>query len=442
MDAWHGVLVAGVLGFGAAAVWLAMWLSRVGTELGAAQAEVERLRPVLGRVEGAEARARELHVEAARLQERLEKTAEVGREREAAAARREAELKASIEDLTGKFKEVFGRLSADALRQASADFLKLAEAKLGEKTETAKGEMDKRKAAVDELIRPMAEALRRTDERLTGLSAASEGLKSETVRLVRALSKPEVRGRYGEIQLERVAELAGMKPYCDFASQESQRDGEGRLLRPDMTVKLPNDRRLVVDAKTNTHAYLEAVNARDDAERESWLDRYAEHVADQVTALSRKSYWSNDPGAYDFIVMFVPGDQFLDAALARRPDLIERAAEQNVIIASPATLIGLLRAVAVGWREKRIEEQARELLELGRELHERAAVAFEHVAELGASIEQSVNRYNKVVGSIESRVLPTLRKFEESGAASAKQLVEIKEVGALVRQPMLLPEVG
>jgi DNA recombination protein RmuC len=224
-----------------------------------------------------------------------------------------------------------------------------------------------------------------------------------------------------------------MVSYCDFTEQTSTRDGEGKLLRPDMVVRLPNERVIAVDAKTNTYAYLEAVNARDAAEREQHLDRFATHVYDQAKKLSDKRYWAQFEGSPEFVVMFVPGDHFIDAALARRSDLIEIAAQHNVILASPSTLIGLLRAVAVGWREHRLAEEAQALLRLGAELHERAATTFEHARKLGDALKTSVERYNSMAGSIDQRIRPTLRKFEEAGAKSGKSLAELPEVEVQAR---------
>lgn len=427
------ILLAIILPLIAALAWLALLLARAaaraaaaGSERDAAAAELDRIRH---QAERDAARVAEAQAQLAALQERI-----------AAFSRREDDLKATVADMTEKFRAVFAQLSGEALKSSREDFLALARKAFEADRAAGVAELDKRKAAVDELIRPIREALARTEDKLTGLSATSSDLKTETVRLVRALSRPEVRGRYGEIQLRRVAELAGMKNYCDFTEQESRRDADGRILRPDMIVRLPNDRRIVVDAKTNTSAYLEAANARTPEEQDACLERFAGHVADQVAALSRKQYWAGDAGAFDFVVMFLPGDQFLDAALARRPDLLEKAAEQNVILASPSTLIGLLRAVAVGWREQRIAEQARELFDLGRELHDRAAVAIGHVADLGRSLAQAVERYNAAVGSIESRLFPTLRKFEDSDILSAKRIDDPPKVTAMTRQPSLLPD--
>lgn len=340
-----------------------------------------------------------------------------------------------------RLKEAFGALSAEALKASREEFLVQArpvfEAAKKEQSDLVRpiGEvLEKTREKLEAIDKARAESFARLHEKIETVTGASEGLRGETERLTRALSRPEVRGRYGEIQLRRVAELAGMTSYCDFTEQESTRDDDGKLLRPDMVVKLPNERVIAVDAKTNTFAYIEAVNARDDAERNKHMDDFARHVYEQAKKLGDKAYWKEFKNSPEFVVMFVPGDHFIDAALTRRPDLIEFAAERRVVLASPSTLIALLRAVAVGWREHSLSEQAEELFKLGRELHDRAAVAFEHVSKLGDSIRQSVERYNNVVGSIDTRLVPTLRKFEDAGAKGAKPVPELKPVEQGPRQ--------
>jgi DNA recombination protein RmuC len=243
-----------------------------------------------------------------------------------------------------------------------------------------------------------------------------------------------VRGRYGEMQLKRVAELAGMSAYCDFCEQDSTMDGDGNALRPDMLVKLPSGRVVVVDAKTNIRGYLDALQAGTTAEADGHLERFAKHVADQAAALARKQYWRQYDGSPEFVVMFIPGDQFIDAALARQPEILESAARQGVILASPSTLIGLLRAVHVGYKEQKLAAAAEELKRLGVEFHDRAAVAFGHIADLGGLLERTVNKYNEFVGSYRSRLEPTLRKFEEEGAKSGKELPAAVEVTVRVRE--------
>jgi DNA recombination protein RmuC len=311
--------------------------------------------------------------------------------------------------------------------------------------------MDLKKSAVDQLIKPISETLARTDaklqeidkarlqtaatisEQLKAAADASAALRDETGKLARALREPHVRGRYGELQLRRVAELAGMQAWCDFAEQHSTTDADGNALRPDMVVRLPSDRVVVVDAKTNIQAYLDALHAPTPDAAEDCLDRFAKHVADQAAALARKKYWAQYDGSPEFVVMFIPGDQFIDAALSRQPEILENAARQNVLLAGPSTLIGLLRAVAVGYKEQRLARAAQELRDLGVEFHERAATTFRHIARMGESLATVVDRYNEFVGSYERRLEPTLRKFQEAGAGSSKEIVEVKPVDARPR---------
>ncbi|MBX3321784.1 MAG: DNA recombination protein RmuC [Phycisphaeraceae bacterium] len=433
MLAWIFLIVAA--GLAVVVAYLVSGRARLFAQHASDRASAESLeralaesRSELDRARATEEQARdrivELSKECAMLRERLE-NAEL--------------LRQELERHEQRLRESFAALSNEALKSSLASSRE-------EFLAHAKPYFDAARQEHANLVRPIGETLEKTRERLESIeraraesfaalgkhiemvSGASEGLRNETERLTRALSRPEVRGQYGEIQLRRVAELAGMVSYCDFTEQTSSRDGEGNLLRPDMVVRLPNERVIAVDAKTNTYAYLEAVNARDEAEREKHLDRFAGHVQDQTKKLSDKRYWAQFDGAPEFVVMFVPGDHFIDAALARQPDLLETAAQRNVILASPSTLIGLLRAVAVGWREHRLAEEAQALLRLGAELHDRAATTFEHARKLGDSIRQSVDRYNSLVGSIDQRMLPTLRKFEDGGARSPKTLPELSGV--------------
>jgi DNA recombination protein RmuC len=434
--------------------------ARMAAELGAAQAKVEeaggRNQSLSGKVLLLE---QQLDDAVQRHQAELKQAQLILAEQIKALEQRERDLRERYAAQDARASETFKGLAADALKSSSAEFLKLAKESLAVEQERVKGEMEKGKLAVDSLVRPITETLKKTDEKLAllgkewssdraslveqikGMSAAGDALRGETMKLSKALSRPEVRGRYGELQLRRVAELAGMVSYCDFTEQASQRDGEGRLLRPDMVVRLPNERMIAVDAKCNTFAYMEAVEAQTPELREECLERFARHMGEQVTALSKKGYWAELEGSPDFVVMFVPGDQFLDAALSRRQDLLEKASEQNVILASPSTLIGLLRAVAVGWREKQVTEAARELAELGRKVRDQAATAFEHVAGLGSALTQAVNRYNKFVGSYEGRLEPALREFEKNGIKVTKELPEVLPVEAVVRQVEAKPEI-
>lgn len=470
-------IVFGVLFLAAAglAAWLWQAKASASAEAGAASVRAEEVCRELDAARqacqaaeraGVEARERcerlsgelgELRVIEARLREEIGSAEKVFREREQSLVREREALGQRVLEMREQMGETFKALAGETLRVTGDELLKRAKAQFEAQQQDDAAELEKRRAAVEQLVRPISETLAATRERLEAIerargehfakfyehmeqiAGASSGLREETARLTKALSRPEIRGQYGEIQLRRVAELAGMTSYCDFREQASVRDGEGNLLRPDMIVTLPNDRVIAVDAKTNTFAYIEAVNARDEAEREGHLDRFARHVAEQAKKLADKKYWSGWEGSPEFVVMFVPGDHFIDAALARRPEIMEQAAQMGVILASPSTLIGLLRAVAIGWREHKLAEEANELFALGRELHERAATAFEHVAGLGKAIEGATKKYNQMVGSIETRLLPSLRKFEDAGAKSAKVLEEPGEVELVTRSVQLLP---
>ena len=389
---------------------------RVGGDLFEAKAKAE---------ESGE-RVVKLSVEMAEINERL-----------SGAEKRYLDLVNDEKRLTEQFEAIGGK-SLRANQEALSKFLT---DRLRDADKLSQAELDERKVAIEALVKPISETLHKTreqlvqlDERVRASGESNKSLKEETQRLTKALSRPEIRGQYGEIQLRRVAELAGMTGYCDFTEQVSVRDQDGQLQRPDMIVTLPNERIIVVDAKANINAYIEAVNATTDEERERQMDRFARHMTEQVKKLADKKYWSLfDGNSAEFVVMFVPGDHFIDAALARNPDLLDIAAQQGVIMASPSTLIGLLRAVHVGWREQSLTEQAKELFILGKELHDRAATAFEHAGKLGDSIRMSVERYNKLVGSIDSRMMPTLKKFEDAGAKSGKALVEPKRVEGELR---------
>jgi DNA recombination protein RmuC len=397
----------------------------------------------------AESRARELGENLARAEEQANADRRLHAEREQRLQAEQTRLQNWLREREAELKAHFASLSSEALETNTRRFLEQARENFAGQLKQAGADLDQRRKAVDDLVRPIGETLAKTEERLVKLTervdltaAASDSLRSSTDKLVQAFSRPEIRGRYGELQLRRVAELAGMVPYCDFDEQSSTRTDEGRALRPDMIVRLPNDRVVVVDAKCNIDAYVRAVEVVDADERDRLLDKFADDVATQAGKLAKKSYWQQYSGSPDFVVMFVPGDHFLDTALARRPDLLETAAGQSVILASPATLIGLLRAVAVGWREHDLTEQARELFDLGKELHERAAVAFGHIDDLGKALAKATSKYNEAVGSIQSRVTPTLRRFEESGARSAKALPEPSEITVLPRDANLGAQTG
>jgi DNA recombination protein RmuC len=438
-------------------------------DLEAARAEVARVSRELNELrderDAQQRRADDLDVKRATLAERLDATTKAAESRaqeierlyeeKLTALRNEAgrhrqELQERLAEADKRFKEAFENTATRAADTSAERLLKLAK----EHFTTQHAEQ---KQSIEKLVSPISEMLKRTDEKLASLEKqrieaqskllesigalqdGSRSLSEETRRLATALRKPQVRGRYGEVQLERVAELAGMTNYCDFSTQASVNASTDGKLRPDMVVRLPNERCIVVDAKTNIEPYMEALESDDpDAQRER-LDAFARGVLDQAHKLAKKAYWSGLDGSPEFCVMFIPGDQFIDAALEREPKLLELAAEQDILLASPSTLIGLLRAVAVGWREKSLSDSAKELFELGKELHERAARVMELTGDVGKHLDRATRSYNQLVGSMESRLTPTLRKFEETGAKSAKQLDEPKPIESSPRESGLLP---
>ncbi len=350
--------------------------------------------------------------------------------------RRAAEEKVgSVMQAKDELANQFTALSTAALEQNNARFIQLAEQRLKEQQIAGKTELDAQKRGVEQLVKPVEEKLAAVDKvlrdmekeraeayggirrQLVTVAETQQQLHSETANLVTALRAPHVRGRWGEVQLRRVCEMANMVEYCDFVSQESVQGDDG-LLRPDVVVKLPGGKDVVVDAKAPLSAYLDAVEAKDDAERESHLDNYARHVKSHIDKLSAKAYNAQFDSSPEFVVMFLPGEVFYSAALERMPDLIERSVEQSVLIATPTTLIALLKAVAYGWRQERMAESAEQVSKLGRELHQRVGKLSERFVTLGRRLESSVNAYNETVATFETRVLVSARRFDDLGAAS------------------------
>jgi len=328
----------------------------------------------------------------------------------------------------------FTALSTAALEQNNTRFLQLAEQQLKRQHTVGAAELESQKQDVKQLVKPVEEKLEQVTRlvremekeradaygglrnQLRTVAETQQQLHSETSNLVTALRAPHVRGRWGEVQLRRVCEMAGMLSHCDFYEQQSV-TGDAGLLRPDVVVKLPGGKDVVVDAKTPLSAYLDAIEAKDEVEREAHLDNYARHVREHIQKLSAKSYAAQFDSSPEFVVMFLPGEVFYSAALERMPDLIERSVEESVLIATPTTLIALLKAVAYGWRQERMAESAREVQTVGRQLYARLGKLSEHLSTVGRRLDSTVKAYNDTVGSYEGRVLKSARKLDELGAA-------------------------
>jgi DNA recombination protein RmuC len=356
-----------------------------------------------------------------------------------------------LEEARGSLETTMKALASDALASSSESFLQLAKSQLEQLQQKTTADLAQRTQAVEHLVAPIKESLSKVDGKLQELEVArtrayselstqvrqlAEGqkdLRSETGNLVSALrDRPNVRGRWGEIQLRRVVEMAGMLEHCDFETQHHVATGD-RSLRPDLVVQLPGGKTVVVDAKCAGQAYLESLSCTDEDERAAKLRDHARQVRDHVAKLSAKSYWSQFAETPEFVVLFIPGETFLSAALEQDPALIEDGVNQQVILATPTTLIALLRAVAYGWRQETIAESAKAISELGRELYTRLGTMTDHFAKVGRGLETAVKSYNETIGSLETRVFPSARKFKEHGIAPAAELAPLNVVERAVR---------
>ena len=378
--------------------------------------------------------------------------------------RLEEERKASGDKLTllnnaeAKLADAFKALSADALRSNNQSFLDLAKQNLETFQQTAKSELERRQSAIGDMIKPLKESLEKVDgkigeleknrvgaytelrEQVKHLAQSHLQLQSETGNLVKALRAPHVRGRWGEIQLRRVVELAGMLQYCDFTEQETVATEESRI-RPDMIVRLPGNRTIVVDSKVPFDAFYESISTTDDEVRATKLKDHARLVRTHITSLSRKSYWETVQPTPEFVLLFLPGETFYSAALENDPKLIEDGVSQGVIIATPTTLIALLKAVSYGWRQEQMADNAQEVSNLARTLYDRLRVFTNHFDEIGKNLDRALESYNRGVRSLESRVLVTARRFKERGAIAGDE-IEILEPIDKAARPLSRDEGG
>ena len=384
-------------------------------------------------------RRRALHDDIAGLEKQLKSQTDLQEEREAA-----------FELANARLTQAFSDISTRSLRANSDTFLKLAEQNLGTQQQKAKAELSEREKAVESLVKPIRDALEASRKQIADLEKArseayggikhqleamqlsQQSLTQETQNLVKALRRPEVRGQWGEITLRRLVELAGMVEHCDFVEQVHT-VSDGQVIRPDMIVNMPDQRQLVVDVKTPLDAYLQAAEAQDDAQRKLGLERHAKNVRAHIRMLSTKAYWEQFEESPEFVILFIPGDQFLSAALGEEPDLIEYALSRQIILATPTSFVALLKAVAYGWRQLALADNAREIRVLAEELYGRLATFVTHMNRVGRQLSSSVENFNKAVGSLERKVLPGARKFTELGAHAPKDIEKMETVESVPR---------
>ena len=407
--------------------------------------------------------ARDADLAEERARRAAEANARAALEAQVEAERRAAEEKlALVRDAQRSLADTFDALGRRALQANNDQFLQLARESLGRIAEAANGDLEKRQTAIEELVRPVRDSLEKVDEKIENLENArtfayaslrqqvsslletQNALRAETGNLVKALRAPSVRGRWGEMQLQRVVEMAGMLEHCDFTQQQTVEGDEGRL-RPDLLVKLPGGKRLVVDAKAPLAAYLDALEAQSEDARAAHLAAHARQLRNHVVQLARKAYWDQFEHTPEFVVLFVPNEAVFSAAMEQDPSLMEGAFSEKVLLASPTTLIALLRAAAFGWRQERLAQDAQEIAALGRDLHKRLGRLGEHFAKLGRGLASAVSAYNETVGSFERMVVPGARKLREKAAPMDEELQPLADVEVAPRaleppDPALLPE--
>ncbi|HUX10507.1 MAG TPA: DNA recombination protein RmuC [Terriglobia bacterium] len=449
-----GIAVGGLIG------WLLASLRR-NSVLAALEIEAE------GKTRAAESMAGELRTQVADVQSRLNASEQEARNeanRRVAAETRLTETQSNLEDQKRlleearvKLADAFQALAAEALKSNNQAFIALARSTFETLQTQAKGDLETREQAIQGLVSPLIETLKRyetqiqemektrqsaygsLEEQLRSLATVNQQLQKETGTLANTLKGgPAVRGRWGEMTLRRVAELAGMSEHCDFTEQESFESATGRQ-RPDMIVHLPNGREIAVDAKAPLQAFLDAAAAPTEDERRTKLARHAQLVRERMKELSAKAYWDQFDPAPEIVVLFLPGESFFSAALEQDHTLLEDGMQKHVVIATPTTLIALLRAVAFGWRQERIARNAQEISALGKDLYDRVRTFLSHFEGVGSSIKRATESYNRAVGSLESRVLPSVRKFKELGAATGDGMAELEPIDETTRE-MSSPE--